>query len=44
MNQKKAKRLKKVARAIAIGKPAGEADKVYKKLKSIKTTNKWQKE
>jgi hypothetical protein len=36
MNSKKAKKLKKMARAIAIGKPIGEADKIYKRLKSIK--------
>lgn len=35
MNSKKAKKLRKIARAITIGKPVGETDKVYKRLKKI---------
>ena len=38
MNAKKAKKLRKVAKAIAEinGKPITEADKIYKQLKTIK--------
>ena len=40
MNSKRAKKLRKTARAIAIGKPAGEVEKVYKRLKAVHKSNK----
>lgn len=40
MNAKKAKKLRKVARAITVGQPPGETEKVYKRLKSIKPNKK----
>jgi len=38
MNSKKAKKLKRLARAIANGNPQLQ-ERIYKRLKTIKTTN-----
>lgn len=36
MNGKKAKKLRRLSKIIAIGKPASEAKKVYNRLKTVK--------
>lgn len=40
MNQKKAKKLKKLARVIGFNQPPGKINTIYKRLKNIHKSNK----
>ena len=40
MNGKKAKKLRKISKALCIGKSKEKIDKVYKRMKSIKVNKK----